>query len=84
MEKKAGKIGGKIGGKISGKRNKENKIGIFGMTKEQKSEAGKRGAKKTSSQKWMCLETGFITTPGALGGYQKKRGIDPSKRKRIS
>jgi hypothetical protein len=32
----------------------------------------------------MCIETGFISTPGSLTNYQRNRGIDTSKRKRIS
>jgi hypothetical protein len=28
----------------------------------------------------MCLETGYITTPGPLTIYQKRRGIDISER----
>jgi len=43
----------------------------------------KKGAKKTNSQKWMCEETGYITTSGPLTLYQKTRGIDTSKRVRI-
>jgi len=35
------------------------------------------------SMQVMCLVTGFTTTPGALTGYQKARGIDPSNRVRI-
>jgi hypothetical protein len=82
--KKAGKIGGKIGGKISGKKHKENKTGICGRSKEQIIEDSKKGSKKTNSQKWMCEETGYITTSGPLTWYQRKRGIDTSKRKRIA
>ena len=78
----------KKGGKISGKNHKENKTGIFGLTPEQTSEnarkAGKLGSKITNSQKWMCLETGFITNPGNLTKYQNARWIDTSKRIRIS
>ena len=55
------------------------KVGIHGLTSEQLSE----NAKKTNSQKWMCLETGYITNPGSLTGYQRARGIDTSKRIRI-
>ena len=79
----AGKIGGKISGKIVGPRNKELGRGICGMTTEEKSEAGKKGSKNTNSQKWICLETGYITTSGPLTLYQKKRGIDISKRKKL-
>lgn len=131
--KKGGKIGGKIGGKVQyenkigihglsfeersrrsreiGLRHKENKTGICGRSEEKMSEdgkkagkkaaetnkkngtsfwdtnlqsnLGKRGAKKTNSQKWKCLETGFITNPGNLTQYQRARGIDTSKRIRI-
>jgi hypothetical protein len=64
----------------SNQTNKENGTGIYSITPEQRSET----AKKVSSQKWMCTETGYITTPGPLTLYQKARGIDTTKRKRIS
>lgn len=67
---------GKMGAKVS----EETKTGIYALTAEQLSE----NAKKTNSQRWICLETGFITSPAALGRYQKAKGIDTSKRKRIS
>jgi hypothetical protein len=81
--KKGGKIGGKIGGSISGKKHKENGTGIFGLTAEEKIKYGKIGAEKTNSQKWKCTETGHITNAGALTNYQRKRGIDTTKRTRI-
>ena len=93
--RKGGKIGGKIGGvksgPISGQRCKEEKIGICGLTHEQRvengkkygSKAGKLGSAKTNTQKWECTETGYVTNAGALSKYQKARGIDTSKRKRI-
>ena len=56
------------------------KIGIHGMSFEQKSENGKR----TIMQKWKCLETGFITNAASLTNYQKARGIDTTKRARVS
>ena len=43
-----------------------------------------KAGKTTSSQKWMCLETNYITTPGALTHYQRAKGIDTSKRVRVS
>jgi len=70
---------GKKGGSISGKKNYENGIGIASITKEERKEI----VAKTNSQKWMCLETGYITTSGPLTAYQRARGIDTSKRKRI-
>jgi hypothetical protein len=74
----------KKGGKKAGKISKENKTGVCGRSKEKMSEDGKKGAKVVNSQRWMCTETGFISTPGGLSKYQKKRGIDTSKRKRIA
>lgn len=77
--RKAGKLGGKV--------IKENNLGIFSLTKEQLSENGKKGGtkaiKKTNSQRWECLVTGFITAPGPLTSYQRSRGIDTTLRKRI-
>jgi hypothetical protein len=67
-------------GKKGAAKVKELGIGIFGMTNEQRLET----VRKTNSQKWMCLETGFVTTSGALTRYQQKRNINPSKRKRIA
>lgn len=67
------------GGKVSGNKTKELGKGIHAQTKEQRSELGK----KTCSQKWKCLETGFITNPGNLTKYQKARGIDKSMRIRV-
>jgi hypothetical protein len=63
-----------------GKKAYENKTGIHALTTEERSEIGK----KISSQKWMCEETGYITNAGSLSHYQRKRGIDTSKRRRIS
>ena len=67
------------GGRTSGKTQYKLRIGIFSQTPQQRSELGK----SVCSQKWECLETGFIANPGNLTRYQKKRGIDTSKRKRI-
>jgi len=63
-----------------GEKLKREKIGYCGLSKEERSAAGKKGA----SQKWICLETGFISNAGNLTQYQRKRGIDTSKRKRVS
>jgi hypothetical protein len=66
-------------GKRGGLKNKENKTGVCGMSKEQR----QQNVKKTNSQKWMCLETGFVTNSGSLSRYQQKRNIDTSKRVRL-
>jgi len=75
-------------GKKSGYKTKELGVGIHGLSKEERIEnsknAGKIGGKVAGNQKWMCEETGFISNAGALAKYQKARGIDTSKRKRIS
>jgi len=67
-------------GKMGGKKSAKLSLGAHRLTKEERQEI----VAKTNSQKWVCLETGFITSPGALSGYQKARGIDTSKRKRVS
>jgi len=87
----AGRKGGKIAGKINGKKAKENKTGIFGRSPEKRREdssnagkiGGSKGGKMTSSQKWQCTETGYVSTAGGLTFYQKKRGIDTSNRIKI-
>ena len=68
---------------MGGQKTYELGIGIHGLTPEQRSENSKKNVKKMNSQKWMCTETGFITTPGPLTIYQKSKGIDTSKRKKI-
>jgi hypothetical protein len=70
--------------RVGGNKIKELGIGIHAQTKEQRIENGKKAAKITNSQKWMCLETGFSTNPGNLTKYQKARRIDTSKRVRVS
>ncbi len=66
-------------GRKNGLKHKENKTGFFKMSLEEKREV----CKKINNQKWKCLETGYITTPGPLTRYQKSRGIDITKRIRI-
>jgi hypothetical protein len=92
MDEKQKQIIRSEAGKIGGKRAAELKVGAHGRTKEQMIEDAKklpksvriRAGKTTSSQRWMCLETKYITTPGALTNYQRAKGIDTSKRIRIS
>ena len=66
-------------GKKGGLSNKENKTGVCGLDVNQLRE----NVKKTNSQKWMCLETGFITNSGSLSRYQKSRNINTNKRLRV-
>lgn len=44
---------------------------------------GKIGSANTNSQLWKCTVTGFVSKPGPLTIYQRKRGIDPSNRVRV-
>ena len=69
--------------KKTGQRHYENGTGFFGLAPEQIIENRKQAGEKTSSQKWQCTVTGYVTNSGALTGYQKKRGIDTSNRIRI-
>lgn len=77
----------KLSGKISGRICFEKKLGIFGMSDEEKRNAAIKGGLITTSklnkQKWKCTITGYISTPGPLTRYQKARGIDTSKRIRV-
>jgi len=75
-------------GKQTGQKHYENGTGIFSLTEEQKfersSKGGKISGKIVSSQRWKCLETGHISTPGGLARFQNARGIDITKRVRVS
>lgn len=83
----------------SGKKAKQLGLGIHSLTKEQRTENGKKGynngianftkeqlgknCKKINNEKWMCLETGFISNIGNVTKYQKRYGIDTSKKNQI-
>jgi len=69
--------GGKIGGK-NGSRDDKVRAGRNG-NREGKSSGGKI----SSSQKWKCLVTGFVTNPGNLTRYQRAKGIDTNQRIRV-
>jgi hypothetical protein len=75
QKSKAGKIGGKIGGKKNVESGNLRRAGLLGAKK-----GGEITAKKLNSQKWLCLESGMISTIGPLTRYQRVRGIDTSKR----
>ena len=64
-------------------REQNKKNGINHVLSGQMAKIHSLGGKSASSQKWMCLETGFITNAGALTHYQRKRKIDTSKRQRV-
>jgi hypothetical protein len=67
-------------GKKSAETNRKNKTGLYGIPIENRKET----AKKVNTQRWECTETGYISTPAGLSAYQRPRGIDTSKRVRIS
>jgi len=64
---------------LGGKTTQQLGVGVFALTKEQQRELGRR----TTSQRWRCLITGHISTPGGLARFQKARGIDTSLRERV-
>jgi hypothetical protein len=78
------------GGKIGGRTNAINKTGVCGRSSRKMTEDGRLGgliqgpiAVKAGTgihSKFMCLQTGFISNPGTLANWQRKRGIDLSKR----
>lgn len=67
-------------GRKGGNKIKELGVGIFAIPPEKVQERNKKNA----LQRWECLETGFVTNAGNLTKYQRARGIDTSKRQRIS
>ena len=67
----------------NGKYLYENKLGSHAQTTEERKELASKGGKNSSSQRWMCLETGHVCNAGPLTTYQKNRGIDTSRRIRI-
>jgi len=67
-------------GKKSAKIQKELGIGMFALSSEQLSEKNR----KSALQRWQCTETGYISNASGLSQYQNKRGIDTSKRVRLS
>lgn len=72
------------GGQVSGKSAHEQGYGMFALTEKERKNNSSRGGKSVSSHKWMCLQTGHISNAAGLATYQKSRGIDTSKRVRLS
>ncbi len=72
------------GGLVSGKKQKELGLGIHGLSPEQTKENAKKGGKIVASQLWQCTETAFVANAGNLAKYQRARGIDTTKRIRVS
>jgi len=68
-------------------------VGVLANTKWKEEnpkeyiENRRKGAETQHKQRWICVITGHITTPGPLSRWQKARGIDhkdPNNRRRIS
>jgi hypothetical protein len=57
-----------------------DKIRKANTGRRHKEESLQKMSDAMKSRRVKCLATGFVTTPGALTGYQKARGIDPSLR----
>lgn len=53
------------------------------LGKGHSDETKKQMSQSMKARRFRCTVTGFETTPGALTGYQKARGIDPSNRIQI-
>lgn len=62
-------------GSKGGSVTKKRKRGIFGRSPDQHSNNSKIGIKNTNSQKWMCLEDGWISNSGGLGHHMKSLGL---------
>ena len=74
--------GGKKGGSIAGPKTLALRLGIHGMSTEEKTKRSKKCASITNSQRWKCRATGYISTPSGLSSYQKARKIDTHLRDR--
>jgi len=61
-------------------RSERSRKAYASLTTEQQSER----SKKAANQKFQCTETGYITNAGALTCYQRAKGIDTSKRIKLS
>ena len=85
----AGKIGGKLGSKekkrVGGLRCKEEKLGMFSLTEEERTEVSQNVIKKVNSQRWVDPnhpELGEHSS-GTLASMQKRRGLPHTKENRV-
>jgi hypothetical protein len=69
-------------GQKTGSDNAKMKRGCFSLNKEERTFISKNAVKKTNSQKWQCLETGYVSTSAGVVAYQRGKGIDTSKNNR--
>lgn len=78
------KENGAKGCHAAGRSTFEKRVGLFAMSDEAKNARNKKGASVINSTQWMCLETGHLSTSGPLAKWQRKRGIDSSRRVRLT
>jgi hypothetical protein len=78
------RINGTKGAVAAGRSTFEKGVGIFGMSAEAATARNKKGASIINRIQWLCLETGHISTSGPLTRWQKKRGVDPARRARLT
>ncbi len=78
------KVNGAKGCHAAGRSALEKGVGLFGLSHEETVANAKKGASVINSIQWVCLETGHLSTSGPLTKWQKKRGIDPSRRVRLA
>ena len=80
-------------GRKSAETHKRNKTGAFDPEKRMSSNGGKIAGRKNvesghleeiSNLKYICTETGFISSASGLTYYQINRGIDKSKRRLLT
>jgi len=62
---------------------KNESRGIWKLSPEERKKRFLNNCGNVNKQKWICLDTGFITTSGPLTRYQRARGIDTSRRKKL-
>jgi hypothetical protein len=75
---------GKIGGSVTGRKHAENKTGICSLSFEEHSANSRKSVRITNAQRWQCLVTGHISSPGPLSRYQNKRGIETKLRVKLA
>jgi len=78
------KENGAKGCHAAGRSTFEKGVGLFAMSDEAKDARNKKGASVINGTQWMCLETGYLSTSGPLTKWQRKRGIDPLRRVRLT
>jgi hypothetical protein len=71
----------KAGKRKGGLAAKKAKVGIHNP--EVRRMASIRGANVVNSRRFMCSETGFVSSAIGLTSYQRKRGIDTCNRQRV-